>query len=112
MPDTARPAQAALRYWEEHRVYYNLILLAIVGLTLVLRRLLGEETPWQFTILVQYAIAANLCFTTAYIVDLVFRRVLPPTGLTKARNALFYTGCAIAIFVACTISIAVFVPHF
>src|ERR1035437_3766683 len=89
----------AARFWEPRRLLYNAILTAIVLLWLVLtwphfRPSLMLGSLEAFAVL---ALAANLCYSAAYLADIFMQLVLPSTFWRRFRWALFVLGLIFAI---------------
>ncbi|AWM37873.1 hypothetical protein GobsT_40830 [Gemmata obscuriglobus] len=94
-PASEPSARAVFLSWERFRLAYNLILAAVVVLTLAVGRDWSLLSDVEFLIyLVVYGLGANLCFGAGPWVEgwlLVFR-----TGGVGARWTLFVLGTALA----------------
>lgn len=89
----------AVRFWERRRVLYNLILFAIVVAWFVLtwphfRPALTWFAFFQFAVL---GLLANLCYCTAYIVDLPMRCSELGAAWARKRWVLWSLGTLFAI---------------
>jgi len=97
----------ALRYWEPRRLLYNAVLTAVAVLWVVLSwphfrsvQLMGiptGETQPALLILVILAFLANVCYCTAYLVDIPLQ--LTFDAWRKYRWILLLTGILFALLV-------------
>src|SRR5690242_16711099 len=92
----------AIRYWERHRIVYNLVLLVVVAAIFAINaaafgRVASIDLFLQLFLL---AVMANVAFCAAYPVDLTVQwSSLRPTWL-RVRWVLFLIGTAFATTVA------------
>ena len=97
----------ALRYWELRRLFYNVVLTAVAAAWVVLTwphfravQLLGippGDTHPALIILIILAFLANVCYSTAYLVDIPLQLTFPTWR--KYRWALLLTGLLFAMLV-------------
>ena len=86
-----------LRYWEPRRVVYNGILLAVV-----LTQLSGNKAwscmahPHAIVGMIIACALANLCYCTAYAVDLAVQHSDFREAWLERRGWLFFVGCILA----------------
>lgn len=91
----------SLRYWEPRRLIYNVLLIAVVGVQLVIVQGLGPLLSFHgLLLLVVMAAAANLCYTTAYLVDLSLQCSDWREQWLGQRGTLFFLGCTLAVALA------------
>jgi hypothetical protein len=91
----------AIRFWEPHRLLYNLVLTAVTAAWV------AESWPHfrpAFTLstippMVVLALLANLCYSAAYFVDIPLQ-TSALTTLRRARWALWLIGTLFAILLA------------
>ena len=91
----------AARFWERKRLYYNFILTAVVVGWVVLtwphfRPALTLESLGIMTVL---ALLANVCYSAAYLVDLVLQGS-GGENLAAQRWVLWFMGTALAFVFA------------
>jgi len=62
----------AIRYWEQRRIIYNIILaLVFLGwIVLTWPHFSDAPTAQGITFLIVFAIAANVCYSAVYLIDL------------------------------------------
>jgi hypothetical protein len=91
--------QEAIRFWEPHRITYNLILAAVVVAWLVLTwphfRL--SLTLQSLLALVVLAAMANVCYCAAYIVDVAIQRSSFRDVWQHRRWGLWLAGTLFAV---------------
>ncbi len=81
-PPLIRTPLRLLRWWEAHRLTYNLVVgaagLVTLGVATLVRALPGPLhhgfIPWQ--VIVVYGLAANVCYSAGWIVETVVQRWL------------------------------------
>ena len=97
----ARRFAAAARYWEPRRIPYNLVLLAVTLLWFVLTwpRSRAALAPLALVKLGGLAALANLCYSTAYLVELTFAPTAAGT-MPRWRPVLWALGVAFAAALA------------
>ena len=90
----------AVQWWEPHRVLYNVVLAAVfVALTArTWPRLQPELNSATVLPLIVLALLANLCYCTAYVVDLAVFSELAPQHRNRWRWTLFSAGTLFAMF--------------
>ncbi|GMU53554.1 MAG: hypothetical protein AMXMBFR33_27000 [Candidatus Xenobia bacterium] len=87
----------SLAYWELRRLAYNLVLTAIVlGVDLLGTPARGELLRFQLLPLVLLAVLANLCYSTAYLPDLVLQYSSYRPLWLRVRPLLFSFGLILA----------------
>ena len=89
----------AAGWWERHRIAYNLVL-AAAFLALTIRtwpRLQPELTRAALPPLVFLALLANLCYSTAYVVDPLLRTTMSPPRRDRRRWMLWFVGTLLAM---------------
>ncbi len=69
MSDTRERLSDALRFWERGRLVYNLVL--IVAVLVALGPEIPNVPPLVWLALVVAAVAANICYSLAYLPDLL-----------------------------------------
>jgi hypothetical protein len=92
----------AVRYWERRRIFYNLVLLAVVLIWLVstwphFQNALHLRSLPPMLVL---ALAANVCYSTAYLVDLAMQYSFFQAAWLHWRWSLWLAGMLIAILLA------------
>ena len=85
--------------WERLRVPYNAFLFVVVCSFLAP----GHKAPFSFTGLVEYAIAANVCFCAGPVAEM-YARLIGFRG-TWPRVVLFTLGSLFAVFLAVSVFI-------
>src|ERR1039457_2370499 len=91
-----------IRYWELRRIWYNAALTLLVAWWIV--RTWPHFEP-AFTLgslgrMFILAVLANVCYSTAYVVDLALLSSLQPSTRSRARAALWIAGTLFALLVA------------
>ena len=91
----------AARFWERGRLLYNALLSAIVLLWLVLTwpHFRPSLTLGAFEALVVLALIANLCYSVAYVTE-IMQSFLPGARWHRFRQALWLLGTLLAIVLA------------
>ena len=89
----------AIRFWEPHRLLYNLVLTAVVLAWLVatwphFRPALTLFSLLRLTIL---ALLANVCYCAAYLVDIPLQHSASSAVRSRRRWALWVMGTLLAI---------------
>jgi hypothetical protein len=91
--------QEALRFWEPHRLLYNAILTGVVFFWLVLTwphfrpsLTLGSLEAFLFL-----ALAANLCYCAAYLLEIFIQTAVNITIRRRLRRTLFVVGTLFAL---------------
>jgi hypothetical protein len=89
----------ALRFWEPRRAIYNVILAAVTGTWLAatwphFRPAFTLQSLMQLSGL---ALLANLCYTSAYLLDLPLQRSPFSAFWKRCRWLLFVTGTLFAV---------------
>jgi len=92
----ARRFAAAARYWEPRRIPYNLVLLAVTLLWFVLAwpRSRAVLAPLALVKLGGLAALANLCYSTAYLVEFAFAPTAAAGTVPRWRPVLWALGVA------------------
>jgi hypothetical protein len=89
----------AVRFWELRRILYNL-LLTLVAIFWVLRtwpHFRPALVPSSLPNMGVLAILANVCYSTAYAVDIPLQETASQKVLLKSRWILFFLGSAFAM---------------
>jgi hypothetical protein len=89
----------AVRFWELRRILYNL-LLTLVAIFWVLRtwpHFRPAFVPSSLPKIAVLAILANVCYSTAYAVDIPLQQTASQRVLLKSRWILFFLGSVFAI---------------
>lgn len=103
----------AIRYWERHRILYNLVLLVVVATIFganaaAFGRVVSLDLFLQLFLL---AVMANVAYCAAYPVDLTAQwSTLRPSWL-RARWVLFLIGLAFATTIAQFIARGLLAEH-
>lgn len=99
--DQAVDWRDAVRWWERRRLTYNVVLAALfVALTIrTWPRLRPELGPDKILPLIVLALLANLCYSTAYLLDSLLSA--SPHARTRrwARLAVWVTGMFLAMLI-------------
>jgi len=104
-PDT-RPFRAhiddALRYWEPRRIAYNAVLVSVClgWLMLTWPHFRGAFTLASLAALLVLAVAANLCYCAAYVVDITLQYSWYRARWLRWRWALWLAGMLFAVLLA------------
>lgn len=91
-----------VRFWEPRRLVYNSLLGLVVAAWLVLtwphfRPILSLDSLWKFAVL---ALLANVCYSTAYLVDIPMQRFSLSTFWRRQRWGLWLLGTLFALVLA------------
>ena len=108
---SANPAfTEAVRYWEPRRVLYNLILAAIAAIYIFddRSRATGFLNFDQVLMLVFFAVAANVLYCTAYVVDAFLQHTEFSSTWRRFRGILFVLGTVVAMILTRFVSEAMF----
>ena len=99
-PAPSRPPFAnALRFWELRRIFYNLVLFAVVVAWLVLTwpHFRPAFTLTSLLLLVIMGLLANVCYSAAYLVDLPMQHSTLCVIWRRWRWALWLVGTLFAV---------------
>jgi hypothetical protein len=88
----------AIAYWEPRRIAYNLVLTAIIvgRVTLTWPYYRGALTWANFLTLFVLAVVANVCYCTAYLVDVPVQYSTFRSAWRRRRWALWVLGMGLA----------------
>jgi len=112
-PDTHHVVGDALRYWERHRIVYNLVLLVVVAAIFganaaAFGRIVSLDLFLQLFLL---AVLANVAYCAAYPVDFTVQwSTLRPSWL-RMRWIVFLIGLAFATTIAQFIARGLLAEH-
>jgi hypothetical protein len=89
---------SAWKFWEPKRAVYNLILaIFVVGWIVVTWPHFRPAFNWgDFGRLLILAAIANVCFSAAYILDLLAQQISKPSAMWAIRWTTFCVGMALA----------------
>ena len=92
----------SLRYWEFRRLFYNLVLLAVVAawVTVTWPHFRPMIDVHSLLLLAILALIANACYCAAYIVDLPMLFSLVGERWRRRRWILWVVGTLLAILLA------------
>jgi hypothetical protein len=92
----------AIRYWEPRRLIYNLALTAVcvAWLAVTWPHFRPALTLTSLLPLAILALAANVCYCAAYLVEISFQRSSPGPVRRRQRWALWLVGTLFAIVLA------------
>jgi hypothetical protein len=93
----------AARYWEPRRIAYNLVLTAVIFTWLILTwpHFRPALTLQSLLPLLVLAAMANVCYSTAYLAD-VLLQISPFRDLWQCRRwSLWLVGTLLAVLLAC-----------
>jgi hypothetical protein len=103
-PETFRARlKDAARYWEPRRIAYNFVLAAVVVAWLVLTwpHFRPALTLQSLLLLLILAAMANVCYSAAYLADILLP-FSPFRGLRQRRRwSLWLVGTLFAVLLAC-----------
>jgi hypothetical protein len=91
-----------VRYWELRRIWYNVALLLLCAWWVVRTWPHFEPamTRWNLGRMLILAGLANLCYSTAYVADVVVLSSLDEPARRRARTVLFVAGTLFALLLA------------
>lgn len=92
----------AARFWEPRRIYYNLLLLAVTAFWFIESWPHFRDAP-QLTPLLLFgvlALLANICYSAAYVPDLLAQRYASTLISARKRWALWTLGTLFAMLLA------------
>lgn len=97
--DDAVDWRSAVRWWERRRITYNAVLTALfVALTIrTWPRLRPELGPDKILPLIVLALLANLCYSTAYLLDPLLSASPNARIRHRARLAVWVAGMLLAM---------------
>lgn len=102
----------AVRYWEPNRLRYNAVLAAVSLLAIPLAFMLGPAwaslSNWQLYVV--FAVLANVCYCTAYLLDLPLQFSPFCGAWRRRRKYVFVTGTAFAALLAFGFSFFIVAP--
>lgn len=99
---TTKPTfRAAAAFWEPRRLVYNAILATIVLLWIVLTwpHFRPSLTLGSVEAMIVLGLAANLCYSAAYLADVFMQSLIPNVHWRRFRWALFVLGTLFAILI-------------
>jgi hypothetical protein len=104
MTDTASQSafRAAAAFWEPRRLVYNAVLSTIVILWIVLTwpHFRPSLTFNSLEAMVVLGLAANLCYSAAYLADMFMQSLISNAHWRRVRWILFVLGSLLAILIA------------
>jgi hypothetical protein len=102
IPQASGHVAQALRYWEPKRLFYNGIMLVVVGVNVALKwpQVQTLLTFDLFLLLFLLAVLANVCYCAVYAVDLFVRFSGLDAAWEKGRIAVLLVGTAFAAVIA------------
>lgn len=95
-------ASATVRYWELRRIWYNLALALLVVWWIVRTwpNFAPVMTLGSLGRLFVLALIANMCYSTAYVVDFAIQAAAPGPGWRRWRGLLWLAGTLFALLFA------------
>ena len=89
------------RFWEPRRIVYNVVLTAIVLLWVLLTwpHFRPSLTLVSLEAMIVLGLAANLCYSAAYLADIFVQLLISPEHWRRFRQTLFGVGTLFAILV-------------
>jgi len=92
----------ALRFWERGRILYNAVLTLVVLLwvTLTWPHFRPAMTLGSLEALIALALAANVCYCAAYLVEFFMQAVLPEHAWRRFRQTLWVLGMLFGMVLA------------
>lgn len=92
----------AIRYWESHRIVYNIVLTAVVlGWLVITWPHFQPAFTWRSgLLLLVLAALANACYCAAYPVDILFQRSRFQAAWKRRRWILWCAGVIVAAILA------------
>jgi hypothetical protein len=92
----------AIRYWEPRRLIYNLVLTAVCAAWTVVTwpHFRPALTLTSLLLLSLLALIANICYSSAYLMEILFQRSSPSAVRRRLRWALWLVGTLFAIVLA------------
>jgi hypothetical protein len=103
-PDTfGGVVKDSIRYWESHRIVYNLVLTAVVlGWLVMTWPHFQPAIRWRSGLLILVLTTlANACYCAAYPVDLLFQCSKFQAAWKRRRWILWSAGVVLAVVLAC-----------
>jgi hypothetical protein len=96
------PVSATIRYWELRRIGYNLALALLVVWWVVRTwpHFAPVMTLGSLGRLLVFALIANVCYSTAYVVDFAVQAAMPGPGWRSWRWLLWVAGTLFALLFA------------
>ena len=92
----------ALRYWEPRRLFFNGLLGVIVLAAAAMHSISSDAPPVRgaglfapFGALLVLAVAANVCYSTAYVVDVFLQASAYRSTWRRWRWVLYWLGLAV-----------------
>ena len=91
----------AARFWEPGRLVYNAILTAVALLWIVLTwpHFRASLTVGSLEAMIVLGLAANLCYSVAYVADVLMRSLISNVHWRRFRWSLFVPGTLFAILI-------------
>jgi hypothetical protein len=88
----------AVRYWERRRIIYNVILaLVFLGwIVLTWPHFSDAPTKQGIIFLIVFGIAANVCYSAVYLIDLPFQSSSIRAQWQRVRFGLWLVGTGVA----------------
>jgi hypothetical protein len=93
----------AARYWEPRRIHYNLVLAAVVAAWLVSTwpHFRPAFTLQSLLLLLVLAAMANVCYSAAYLADILLQCSPFRSFWQRRRWSLWFAGTLFAALLAC-----------
>ena len=106
-----------IRWWEQRRILYNIVMLAAGSATILLALLLREiaftDLMNVFPPVLIVALSANLFYTLGWIMEIVCRKFIREKEVVqKAGPILFIAGISLSILFTFAIDIALLTSFF
>ncbi len=103
-PETIRAGfRAAAQYWEPRRIAYNLVLAAVAVTWLVLTwpHFRPALTPKSLLLLLVLAAVANICYSAAYLADILLQFSPLRDPWQRHKWMLWLAGTIFAVILEC-----------
>ena len=112
-----RSNKEIIRWWEQRRIFYNLVMF-VAGCCTILFALLLKEIVFNdlFNVLppvLIFALSANLFYTLGWVVEIACKKFMQDKEIVqKAGPVLFIAGISFSILFTIAIDIALLVAFF
>jgi hypothetical protein len=109
VPGGKRSAWQVIRWWEARRLAYNAIMLAagivallcFIGIDALPPRLPYVDLVWSPVLsVIFFAIAANIAYTSGWVIELILRRALP-NDASAVGPRLLKAGLGFSLVITC-----------
>jgi hypothetical protein len=112
-----RSNKEIIRWWEQRRVFYNVVMLVAgcctILLALILKEIVANDLFNVIPPVLVFALSANLFYTLGWVVEIACKKYMQDKEIIqRAGPVLFIAGVSFSILFTIAIDIAILVAFF